>query len=127
MKVHEPYVGSKDKSDVMEEDYEALEKFHRNLEDQVVNFSSYQIHVGSPPSYQQCMVLSKLPPSFSVRTQNYENFMKRPSSALIEEEEDDDFSTHSRTCQEAIALFLLLYFLMIIFCWIAVLLDGSLL
>ena len=111
MKVHEPYVGSKDKSDVMEEDYEALEKFHRNLEDQVVNFSSYQTHVGSPPSYQQCMVLSKLPPSFSVRTQNYENFMKRPSSALIEEEEDGDLSTHSRRCQEAIVLFFIIVLL----------------
>ena len=90
-------------------------------DDQVISFSSYQTHAGSLPSYQQCMMLSHIPPNYAVRTQNSEKLMKRPSSAQIDEEEDN-----SRTCQEAIALFLLLYFLMIIFCWIAVLLDGSL-
>ena len=78
--------------------------------DQVENFSSYQTHAKSPPSYQQCMKLSKLP----------------PGAQIVEEEEDDNFSNHSRTCQQAIALFLLLFLLLWIFCWIALLLDGTL-
>ena len=77
--------------------------------DQVENFSSYQTHAKSPPSYQQCMKLSKLP----------------PGAQIVEEEEDDNFSNHSRTCQQAIALFLLLFLLLWIFCWIALLLDGN--
>ena len=78
--------------------------------DQVENFSSYQTHAKSPPSYQQRMKLSKLP----------------PGAQIVEEEEDDNFSIHSRTCQQAIALFLLLILLLWIFCWIALLLDGTL-
>ena len=96
---------------------------HPHPGDQVESFSSYQIHAESPPSYQQCMMLSKLPPIYAVRTQDNEKIMKIPSSAQIEE---DDFSNHARTCQQAIGLFLLLFFLMIIFCWIALLLDGNL-
>ena len=71
--------------------------------DQVEN----QTHAKSPPSYQQCMMLSKLP----------------PGAQMVEEE--DNFSNHSRTCQQAIALFLLFFLLLLIFCWIALLLDGS--
>ena len=93
-----------------------------NQGDQVENFSSYQTHAGSPPSYQQCMMLSRLPPIYSVRTHDNEKIMKSPSSAQIEE---DNFSNHARTCQQAIGLCLLLFFLMIIFCWIALLLDGK--
>ena len=75
--------------------------------DQVENFSSYQTHAKSPPSYQQCMM------------------MLSPPGAQIEEEDDDNFSNHSRTCQQAIALFLLFFLLLLIFCWIALLLDGN--
>ena len=76
--------------------------------DQVENFSSYQTHAKSPPSYQQCMMI-----------------MSPPGAQIVEEEEDDNFSNHSRTCQQAIALFLLLFLLLLIFCWIALLLDGN--
>ena len=44
---------------------------------------------------------------------------------VVEEEDDDNFSNHSRTCQQAIALFSLLFLLLLIFCWIALLLDGN--
>ena len=75
----------------------------------------------------QCMKLSKLPPIFAVRTLNNEKKMMSPPGAqIVEEEEDDNFSNHSRTCQQAIALFLLLFLLLWIFCWIALLLDGTL-
>ena len=76
MKVHEANVESKCKYDEIEEDYEALEKIHRHLGDQVETFSSYQPHVGSPPSYQPYMMHSKLPPIYAVRTQNNEKLMK---------------------------------------------------
>ena len=76
--------------------------------DQVENFSSYQTHAKSPPSYQQCMM------------------MMSPPGAQIVEEEDDNISNHSRACQQAIALFLLFFLLLLIFCWIALLLDGTL-
>ena len=76
--------------------------------DQVENFASYRTHAKSPPSYQQCMM------------------MLSPPGAQIEEEDDDNFSNHSRTCQQAIALFLLLFLILLIFCWIALLLDGTL-
>ena len=89
MKVHEANVESKCKYDEMEEDYEALEKIHRHLGDQVETFSSYQPHVGSPPSYQPYMMHSKLPPIYAVRTQNNEKLMKRPPNAQIKEEEED--------------------------------------
>ena len=76
--------------------------------DQVENFVSYQTHAKSPPSYQQCMM------------------MLSPPGAQIVVEEEDNFSNHSRTCQQAIALFLLLFLILLIFCWIALLLDGTL-
>ena len=75
--------------------------------DQVENFASYRTHAKSPPSYQQCMM------------------MLSPPGAQIEEEDDDNFSNHSRTCLQAIALFLLLFLILLIFCWIALLLDGN--
>ena len=74
---------------------------------QVENFASYRTHAKSPPSYQQCMM------------------MLSPPGAQIEEEDDDNFSNHSRTCLQAIALFLLLFLILLIFCWIALLLDGN--
>ena len=66
------------------------------MQPQVENFSSYQSHAKSPPSYEQCMMI-----------------------------EEGNSSNHSRTCQQAIALFLLLFLIVLIFCWIALLLDGS--
>ena len=75
--------------------------------DQVENFVSYQTHAKSPPSYQQCMMM-----------------LSPPGAQIVVEE--DNFSNHSRTCQQAIALFLLLFLILLIFCWIALLLDGTL-
>ena len=75
--------------------------------DQVENFVSYQTHAKSPPSYQQCMMM-----------------MSPPGAQIVEE--DDNISNHSRTCQQAIALFLLLFLILLIFCWIALLLDETL-
>ena len=77
--------------------------------DQVENFASYRTHAKSPPSYQQCMMMLS-PPGAQI---------------VVEEEDDDNFSNHSRTCQQAIALFLLLFLILLIFCWIALLLDGN--
>ena len=77
---------------------------------QVENFASYRTHAKSPPSYQQCMMM-----------------LSPPGAQIVVEEEDDvNFSNHSRTCQQAIALFLLLFLILLIFCWIALLLDGTL-
>ena len=77
--------------------------------DQVENFASYRTHAKSPPSYQQCMMM-----------------LSPPGAQIVVEEEDDvNFSNHSRTCQQAIALFLLLFLILLIFCWIALLLDGN--
>ena len=74
--------------------------------DQVENFPSYQTHAKSPPSYQQCMMM-----------------LSPPGAQIVEE---DNFSNHSRTYQQAIALFSLLFLILLIFCWIALLLDGTL-
>ena len=77
--------------------------------DQVENFASYRTHAKSPPSYQQCMMMLS-PPGAQI---------------VVEEEDDDNISNHSRTCQQAIALSLLLFLILLIFCWIALLLDGN--
>ena len=49
---------------------------HPHQGDQVENFSSYQTHAKSPPSYQQCMMM-----------------MTPPGAQIVEEE--DNFSNHS--------------------------------